>query len=63
MKRKRDKVDKAIKTIRGYCGKVKRCERCRFRCSDGDCLFMKEFPPCDWSMDKINQRTDTEAGA
>ena len=63
MKKKKDKVGKAIKTIRDYCAKMPFCKSCRFSGIDGGCLIMSEFPPCDWDMNKLGRQPDTEAGA
>lgn len=52
-RRMKDRIDKAVDTIRGYCAKVTNCDKCRYRQgTDGSCPFMKETPPCDWCMDK-----------
>ncbi len=55
MKKYRTPVDRAIDTLRGYCSKVPRCEKCRFVTPDGGCPFNQEIPPCDWSMDVRQQ--------
>ena len=60
MKRK-DRIDRAVETIRGYCGKVKHCDDCRFISEDGNCLFMDDTPPCDWKMDTHRTRQKKEA--
>lgn len=58
----KDKIDKAVDTLRGYCAKVNHCDNCRYRQdTDGSCPFMVETPPCDWSMD--NRQQEQEAGA
>lgn len=60
MKRK-DRIDRAVETIRGYCGKVKHCDDCRFISEDGNCLFMDDTQPCDWKMDTTRDRQKKEA--
>lgn len=52
-RRMKDRIDRAVDTIRGYCAKVTHCDNCRFRQgTDGSCPFMVETTPCDWDMDK-----------
>lgn len=48
---KKDRVDKAVETIKGYCNKHSCCEnRCRFFDKEEyECVFEKGKIPCDWS--------------
>ncbi|WP_304965984.1 hypothetical protein [uncultured Oscillibacter sp.] len=61
MMKRKDRIDRAVETIRGYCGKVKHCDDCRFISEDGNCLFMDDTPPCDWKMDTTRDRQKKEA--
>ena len=49
---KEDKVDKAVKTIKGYCTKHFDCYgNCRFfDHKEKECIFEKRTLPCDWSV-------------
>lgn len=58
MKKEKDKIDKAVDIIRGYCAKVPHCENCRYIIGDGSCPFMQETPPCDWDMDERRKRAN-----
>lgn len=58
----KDRIDRAVDTIRGYCAKVKYCGDCRFMSKDKNCLFMNDTPPCDWRIDKTGNRQKREAG-
>lgn len=54
---KKDRVDKAVEIIKGYCTKHFDCETCRFyekeKC---DCVISKNnTPPCDWSVNDATQ--------
>lgn len=53
----RNRVDKAIATIRGYCDKVVLCDKCRYS-MDGGCPFTDSCIPSDWKMD-IRQEEKT----
>ncbi len=58
MRNFKDRIDKAVDTIRGYCAKVKNCNKCRFVTPDGQCPFMLETPPCDFDMDDRRQQQE-----
>lgn len=45
----KDRVDKAVEIIKGYCLKHTNCEKCRFRGENGYCMFEGGDVPCDWS--------------
>lgn len=38
------KVEKAIDTIKGFCGKHDNCDRCRYRTEAGGCMFREDIP-------------------
>lgn len=42
----------AMETIKGYCGKQKRCENCRFHKEERGCYFTQEIAPYDWEVDE-----------
>lgn len=47
-----DKVDKAVKTIKGYCDKFTHCKHgCRFYdAKANECMFQAPFPPTEWEI-------------
>lgn len=49
---KKDRVDKAVETLKGYCTKHSDCYHdCRFYDKEEDeCMFEKSKLPCDWSV-------------
>lgn len=49
----KNKVDRAVETLMGYCSKVTDCDKCRFfKATDYDvCPFTQDIP-CDWGMQK-----------
>ena len=46
----KDRIDKAVATLRGYCCKVN-CGNCRYRTKDNGCPFQDEAP-CDWDPER-----------
>ena len=38
------KVEKAIDTIKGFCGKHDTCDRCRYRTETDGCMFREDIP-------------------
>ena len=57
-----DRVDKAVKTIKGYCAKHFGCTaNCRFfDKKERECIFEKGIIPVDWSETDATQQPDTE---
>lgn len=52
----KDRIDKAVETIKGYCTKHSTCTNCRFRIKgSGVCVFEKGEIPCEWSEE--NEKT------
>lgn len=49
---KKDRVDKAVETLKGYCNKHSDCdERCRLYDKENKvCMLEKGILPCDWSV-------------
>lgn len=55
----KNRVDKAIAVIRGYCDKMTSCDKCRYQTdSSQECPFTS-FVPCNWEMD---EKSGTEKG-
>jgi hypothetical protein len=54
----KDRIDRAVGTLRGYCAKVKNCNKCRFVTQGGECPFMLETPPCDFDMDDRKKKKE-----
>ena len=48
---KKDRLDKAVESIKGYCEKHLCCsEDCRFfDKEENECVFERSTIPCDWS--------------
>lgn len=47
---KKDRIDKAVETLKGYCDKHTECRNCRFSDEKGYCNFEKGKIPSDWSV-------------
>lgn len=58
VKTMKDRIDRAVNTIRGYCVKVD-CGNCRYG-KDGDCPLQAQAP-CDWDPEKWRQGREAQA--
>lgn len=49
VRKRKNRVEKAVDILTGYCDKHSDCSYCRFHNKqDLECLFLKGFAPCDW---------------
>ncbi len=52
----KDRIDKAVGIIRGYCVKVPHCDVCRYT-KTGECPLQSQAP-CDWDPEKWRQERE-----
>lgn len=42
-----DRIEKAVRILKGYCNKHTECDGCRFKQGDGVCILQDNIP-IDW---------------
>ncbi len=56
----KDRVDRAVEVIAGYCSKQVNCKKCRFSDKENNCFFMSdnEVVPMEWKeeLEKFKRR-------
>lgn len=57
----KNRVDRAIEIISGYCSKVIKCDECRYGTINGECALMQCIP-CDWGAEKMRGEDETDEG-
>ena len=45
---KGDRIDRAFAVLKGYCAKIKKCDKCRFNSEQNGCILTYCIP-CDWA--------------